>query len=79
LEIILAQDRQANGKLSAELAASSTLIVSRARFFELELNLDPDKGSRDLTLEVKAMAKELREATTNATELEIELANAQER
>lgn len=79
LEVILAQDRQAIGKLSTELAASSTLTINRVQFLELELNLDLDEGTRDLSRESKAIAKELCDATTNATELEIELANAQER
>jgi len=35
LEAILAQDRQAIGSLSAELAVSSTCTTSRVRFIEL--------------------------------------------
>lgn len=77
LEGILAQDRQAIGNLSAELATSSTLKT--VWFLEPGLNLDLDEGTRGLSKEVKAMAKELRDASSNAAELEVELANAQER
>lgn len=41
--------------------------------------MDLGEGSRDLSHEVKIMAKELRDANANAAELEVELANAQER
>ena len=77
LEGILAQDRQAIGNLSAELAVSSTL--KPFDYPELGFSLDLDEGTRDFSKEVKAMAKELRDANSNAAELEIGLANAQER
>lgn len=77
LEGILAQDRQAIGNLSAELAVSSKL--EPFDYLELGFSFDLDEGTRGLSEEVKAMAKELRDANSNAAELEIELANAQER
>lgn len=79
LEAILTQDRQAIGNLSAKLAASSRFKFNRVRCFEPGLSLDLDEGTRDLSREVKTMAKELRDADTNAAELETELTSAQER
>jgi len=40
LEAILAQDRQAIGSLSAELAASSTCTTNRVRLPKLESGMD---------------------------------------
>lgn len=79
LEIILAQDRQAIGSLSAQLVIASACTTNQLRFFELGLNLDPDQETVDLSRDAKTMGKELRDAATNAAELEVELANAQER
>lgn len=79
LEAILAQDRQAIGSLSAKLGASSTCAINWVRFLELELNVGLDETTRDLSREVKTMAKELRDAISNAVELETELAGARER
>ena len=79
LEAILAQDRQAIGRLSAELAASSTCTTDWARFLGLELNMDLAEAAREHSQESKTMAKGFRDAISNAAELEAELIDARER
>ena len=79
LEAILAQDRQAIGGLSAELTTSSTCTINRAQFLELELGVNLGESTRDLARELKTVTKELRDAISNAVELEAELGDARER
>lgn len=79
LEAILAQDRQAIGSLSAELAASSTCATSCVWFLELELAMDLGEAARELSRESNTMTKRYRDAISNATELEAELVEARER
>ena len=79
LEAILTQDRQAIGTLSAELAASSTCTINWMQLLEFELDVGSDEATRELSQEAKTMEKELRDAISNAVELEVELANSRER
>jgi hypothetical protein len=79
LEAILAQDRQAIGSLSTELAASCTCTTHRVQFLEFELDMGLDEARRDVSQEAKTTAKELRDVISDAAELEAELASARER
>ena len=79
LEAVLEQDRQSIGSLSAELAASSACITNWLHFLGLEPGMDLGADAIELSRESKTMAKELRDAISNAVELEAELVNARER
>lgn len=79
MEAILAQDRRAIEGLSAELRASGSRSNQLTVIPWVRLTLDLGENMRDLSREAKATVKELRDALTNAAELEVELANAQQR